>query len=271
MEDGKQVRLSSSLVSEGAATRMLYVLHGIFGSGRNWASVMRRFTEAKPEWAARLIDLRQHGDSQGFAPPHTIEATARDIDDLATANFESPAAILGHSFGGKVALMYAREHAKSIDQVWVIDSTPDARTPDGSAWEMLGVLRELPTEFANRDELIQLLRARRLSMPLAQWMATNLAQGDDGRYHWRFDLDALEQLLRAFFDVDLWGVLENPPGDAQIHMVKAAESNILSAEAVRRIEQLSSNGRVHLHVIDGGHWVNADNPGALLALMTEYL
>ena len=267
----KHVRLSSALVSEGSATRMLYVLHGIFGSGRNWASVIRRFTAAKPEWAARLIDLRQHGDSQGFAPPHTMEATARDLDELATANFESPAAILGHSFGGKVALMYAREHAQSIDQVWVIDSTPDARTPDGSAWDMLGLLRELPAEFASRDELVQLLRARRLSMPLAQWMATNLAQGNDGRYRWRFDLDALEELLRAFFDVDLWSVLENPPAQAQIHMVKAKDSSILTPEAIQRIEQLSKNGRVHLHVIDGGHWVNADNPDALLALMTRYL
>jgi len=272
MEHGKQVRLSSALVSEGSATRMLYVLHGIFGSGRNWASVMRRFTTAKPEWAARLIDLRQHGDSQGFAPPHTIEAAARDLDELATASYESPAAILGHSFGGKVALMYAREHAQSIDQVWVIDSTPDARTPDGSAWQMLGLLREMPGEFGSRDELVQLLRARRLSTPLAQWMATNLAQDDDGRYRWRFDLDALEELLRAFYDVDLWSVLEDPPGNAQIHMVKANESNILSPEAVERLEQLSKKGgRVHLHVIDGGHWVNADNPGDLLALMTEYL
>ena len=225
----------------------------------------------RPEWAARLIDLRQHGDSQGFAPPHTIEAAARDLDELATANSESPAAILGHSFGGKVALMYAREHAQSIDHVWVIDSTPDARTPDGSAWEMLGLLRELPAEFGSRDELVGLLRERRLSTPLAQWMATNLAQGDDGRYRWRFDLDALEELLRAFFDVDLWGVLENPPGDAHIHMVKAKESNILTPEAIHRIEQLAKNGRVHLHIIDGGHWVNADNPDALLALMTQYL
>jgi esterase len=266
------VRLSSSLVSEGSASKMLYVLHGIFGSGRNWASVIRRFTAAKPEWAARLIDLRQHGDSQGFQPPHTIEAAARDIDELATQSFESPAAILGHSFGGKVALMYAREHAHTIDQVWVIDSTPDARTPDGSAWDMLQLLRRMPSEYASRDELIQLLRNERLSMPLAQWMATNLAQGDDKRYRWRFDLDALEQLLRAFYDVDLWGVLENPPGDAQIHMVKAKESSILTPAAMKRIQQLhEKSGRVHLHQIDGGHWVNADNPGALLALMTQYL
>ena len=266
-----QVRLSSVLVSAGSPSRMLYVLHGIFGSGRNWASVMRRFTTAKPEWAARLIDLRQHGDSQGFAPPHTIEAAARDLDELATESAESPAAILGHSFGGKVALMYAREHARTIDQVWVIDSTPDARTPDGSAWEMLGLLREMPAEFDSRDQLVQLLRERRLSVPLAQWMATNLAQDEDGRYRWRFDLDALEELLRAFFDVDLWGVLEDPPGQAQIHMVKAKESSILTPEAVRRIEQLSTSGRVHLHLVDGGHWVNADNPDALLALMTQHL
>ena len=265
-------RLNSSLVPGAEASRMLYVLHGIFGSGRNWASVIRRFTTEKPEWAARLIDIRQHGDSQGFAPPHTIAAAAADLDDLATAHGESPAAILGHSFGGKVALMYAREHAPTIDQVWVIDSTPDARTPDGSAWKMLELLRRIPGEFGSRDELVQLLQTNGLATSLAQWMATNLAQGDDGRYRWRFELDSLEALLRDFYATDLWDVLEDPPGSAEIHMVKARESSILTSEASQRIEDLNrKSGRVHLHVIDGGHWVNAENPDALLALMTNYL
>lgn len=268
----KVVRLSSTLTSGDTPSRLLYVLHGIYGSGRNWASVMRRFTASKPEWAARLIDIRQHGDSQGFEPPHTIAAAARDIDELTKACSETPAAIFGHSFGGKVALMYARDHAHTLDQVWVIDSTPDARPPEGSAWQMLELIRRMPREFESRDELVKMLRTAGLALPLAQWMATNIVQAEDGRYRWRFDMDALEDLLRDFFAEDLWSVLENPPGNAHIHMVKARESSVLTPAATQRVEEIGQkNGRVFLHVIDGGHWVNADNPDALLALMTEYL
>src|SRR5207237_746546 len=134
-----------------------YVLHGIFGSGRNWSSVMRRFVRDKQDWQAVLVDLRQHGTSQGFPAPHTIEAAANDLTELYALR-STPDAILGHSFGGKVALKYAQLHgATKLKQVWVIDSTPEARPPDGSAWQMLGVIRSAPRQFANRDELIALL------------------------------------------------------------------------------------------------------------------
>jgi esterase len=262
---------STRIPETGTWSGVLYVLHGIFGSGRNWASVMRRFVRAKPNWSARLIDLRQHGDSQGFAPPHSIAAAAHDLAPLAQQEKETPAAILGHSFGGKVALAYARDHGDGLKQVWVIDSTPEARPPGGSAWQMLELLRTTPRDFANRDELINLLTGSGIALPVAQWMATNLELAD-GRYRWRFDLDAIEQMMRDFFEQDLWGVLESPPGNATIHVVKASESSVLSTAAVERINQLSqSNGRVFLHVIEGGHWVNAENPDALLALMSRYL
>lgn len=261
--------LASTLVAERDPSKNLYVLHGIFGSGRNWSSVIRRFVREKPEWQARLIDLRQHGASQGLPGPHTLEAAAADLTALAEQNDETPSAILGHSFGGKVALMYAREHGadSALEQVWVIDSTPETREPDGSAWEMLEVIRSCPREFTSRDELVDVLTQTGIAAPTAQWMATNL-ELVDGRYRWRFDFDSLEEMLRDFFRQDMWDVLENRPGSVQIHMVKARESNVLSSAAIQRIRPLQN---VHLHEVDGGHWVNAENPDALLALMKQYL
>lgn len=262
--------LASSLVHEGTAQKVLYVLHGIFGSGRNWASVVRRLVRARPEWGARLIDLRQHGASHGFAAPHTLAAAAADLAALAAANREQPAAVLGHSFGGKVALMYGRDHGEGLEQLWIIDSTPEARVADGSAWQMLLLLHQLPADFASRDELVDVLRGHDIAPPTAQWMATNLEPAG-GRYRWRFDLDALEQMLRDFFEQDLWAVLEKPPGDAQVHLVKARASSVLSPAAVQRVQGLAGSGRVFLHEIDGGHWINAENPEALLALMAKHL
>ncbi|HUP88454.1 MAG TPA: alpha/beta fold hydrolase, partial [Longimicrobiales bacterium] len=180
------MELSTSVVSEGTPSKTLYVLHGIFGSGRNWSSVIRQLVRKKTDWQAVLVDLRQHGNSQGFPAPHTIEAAANDLETL-DASRQPPDAILGHSFGGKVALMYAKQHgAENLKQVWVIDSTPEARAPDGSAWQMLGLIRTVPREFKSRDELVSLLTRFGIATPTAQWMATNL-ELRDGAYCWRFD------------------------------------------------------------------------------------
>ncbi|HSL71435.1 MAG TPA: alpha/beta hydrolase [Longimicrobiales bacterium] len=260
-------------VTAGAAPPggYLYVLHGIFGAGRNWASVSRRLVQARPEWGVRLIDLRQHGASQGLPRPHTVAAAARDLEELADQLGEAPAGVLGHSFGGKVALMYAREHGADLRQLWVIDSTPEARTPAGSAWQMLELIQSAPPTYASREELIALISGHGFALPVAQWMATNLRRAD-AHYEWRFDLAAIEELLTDFFRVDLWDVIESEDRPAELHIVKARESSVLSPDAVTRIRAAAErNTRVHYHEIAGGHWVNAENPAGLHELLVEHL
>src|SRR5687767_12064792 len=94
------------LAPEGAAPRRwIMFLHGILGSGANWRSFAKGLLAACPGWGAVLVDLRMHGSSQGFAPPHTVAAAAAD---LASLGLPGPlGAVVAHSFGGKVALAYA--------------------------------------------------------------------------------------------------------------------------------------------------------------------
>jgi pimeloyl-ACP methyl ester carboxylesterase len=245
------------------------VLHGIYGRGRNWNTVARQTAARRPEWGFWLVDLRLHGDSPVMAPPHTVARAADDVAALAREIVAPPGprVLLGHSFGGKVALAAAASLAESLSQIWVIDSTPEAREPAGSAWDMLAIVRALPGPFAARPEAIAALEARGLAPHVASWMATNLTRGDRG-LAWALDLEALESLLRDFFATDLWAVVENPPAEVVIHFVKARESSTLSEAACARIESIArATGRVHLHRVDGGHWVNAENPGALVELL----
>jgi esterase len=255
-------------------THWLYVLHGIYGAGRNWASVMRRVVRERPEWGAVLVDLRQHGGSQGFPPPHTVQAAANDLIELADGTGLPPTAVLGHSFGGKVGLLFAGSTLAATErlrQVWVVDSTPDARDPGGSAWAMLNIIRALPDRFATREELVDALVAHRMQRPVAQWMATNLEADDDGSYRWRFDLDALEALLHSFFETDAWDIVEAPRADLEVHLLKAEESTVLDGESLARAEAATASGRTFLHRVAGGHWVNAENPQAVQDLLVQKL
>ncbi|KAG2438466.1 hypothetical protein HXX76_005019 [Chlamydomonas incerta] len=105
--------------------RTLFVLHGLLGCGRNWRSWAKRLVEgaaaAAPEaggpWRALLVDLRCHGASArrpGINPPHNMATAAEDVARLVyeQCGHQPPAAILGHSMGGKVALALL-EHTRS--------------------------------------------------------------------------------------------------------------------------------------------------------------
>jgi esterase len=260
----------SAADSAAEPTRWLYMLHGIYGSGRNWSSVARRLVRERPDWGVLLVDLREHGDSPSFPPPHTIVAAAGDLDALAESTGTPPDAVLGHSFGGKVALQFASNANPSVRQVWIVDSTPEARDPAGSAWTMLGVLRGLPRRFASRSAAIEALVGEGVARPVAQWLATSLVQ-EDAEYRWRFDLDKLDALLRDFFRTDLWAVVEDPPAGLEVHLVKAEDSSVLSGDALERAQRAADGRRIHLHRVAGGHWVNADNPSALHTLLVTHL
>jgi pimeloyl-ACP methyl ester carboxylesterase len=250
------------------------MLHGVYGRGRNWQPIAKALLATRPEWGSLLMDLRLHGQSVGeaFEPPHTLMRAAEDVQKTAAALAERDgtriSAVLGHSFGGKVALACAS--LSEMRQIWVIDSTPEVRAPAGSAWNMLEHVRALPSTFATRGEAVAGLEAHGWKTGVATWMATNL-RFEDGQYRWTLDFEAMEALLRSFFETDLWPVVEEPPGQVEIHFVKAEESHTLSEEACARIQRAHANGRVHLHRVAGGHWLNTDNPQAIIALLGEHL
>jgi esterase len=250
------------------ATRWVAMLHGIFGQGRNWASVARDLTHERPEWGVVLVDLRQHGESTGFEPPHTLERTAADLAGLERA--PELRAVMGHSFGGKIALLRGRDDHR-VEQVWVVDSTPAVREPGGGPWSVLRILRALPGPFDDREAAVDDLVARGIARPTAMWLATNLSWRD-GAYHWRLDFDDMEAMLRDFYRTDLWELVEDPRPGLETHFIRATGSSVLDAEAVERIRAAGlETGRVFLHEVTGDHWLNADNPDALVELMARSL
>ncbi len=252
----------------GEAGDWIYFLHGIFGSGRNWRSVARRWVDRRPGRGAVLVDLRLHGDSTAFFPPHTIRACADDVERLAVALERPTAGILGHSFGGKVALMLAARAPAGLESVWIIDSTPAPRDPQGSAVRMLDALRSEPGPFDSREAGERALERHGFPRAVARWMGTNLSRDAEGRWRWRLDLDGIEALLSDFFRTDLWGVVEAPPAGVTLHFVKATDSAVLRPADCERIEAAGeATGRVRLHRVRGGHWLNVDAPEAVLALL----
>lgn len=261
--------------ADSAGTRQLLMLHGIFGRGRNWLAVARLLVQRRPDWCCWLADLRHHGDAHPAAEAGTLDALAQDVEGWGQDNGVQPDAVLGHSFGGKVALAYAARQAGRPLHTWVIDSTPEAKEPSGSAWEMLGIVRALPRTFPSRQAAVAGLEAGGLSTEVAQWMATNLERDAD-LFRWRLDFGVMEHLLHDFFQTSLWPVLDPGAPGHVIHVLKATRSNVISAAAVTRLSQLQAHppaagARVRLEHREGGHWLHAESPAVVVQLLADAL
>jgi len=241
------------------------LLHGILGSGRNWRTFARKLVVRTPDVAWVCVDLRNHGESRGAPPPHTVTTTADDLLAV-TSQVGSPTHVVGHSFGGKVALRYAERHPGTLQRVWVLDSRVDADPPsdDNEVALVMKALRETRLPIPDRQTLANDLVTRGFSVSLSQWMTTNLRRQGEG-FGWAFDLSAIEEMIDDYWRLDLMSVLADPP--CRVDLVRAGRSDRWGPDTLDRIRAVASP-EVHLHVLpNSGHWIHVDDPEGLLALL----
>lgn len=269
-------RLHHEQVTAAGATptHWLAILHGIFGSGRNWASVARKLVERRRDWGALLVDLRQHGHSEPGEPPHDVAACSADLHvKLIELGQRAIAvdAIAGHSFGGKVALALRDLAPKRLRQTWLLDATPGARPdaardPDNSVARVLALLERMPKQWKSRDAFIAAVIADGHEPGVASWLAMNL---DGDTFRLRLDLVALRAMVEDYYQRDLWHAVESPALPGDVDVVIAERSHAFSAADRARLA--SAPPHVHVHRVAAGHWLNVDAPAAMIDLFAARL
>ncbi|MFK7991276.1 MAG: alpha/beta fold hydrolase [Sandaracinaceae bacterium] len=254
--------------------QLMLVLHGILGQGLNWRGVARRLAKARPEWGFVLVDLRAHGDSRDVPPPDSLEAAAGDLVAL-IETLELPVrGVLGHSFGGKVAVELVRQRPDGLRSLVVVDSLPgdrpDRRGSEGTE-RVITMLEGLPARFDDREGFVSHVTGLGFGTPLARWLAQSLDKIEDGV---RFGLDVarIRTLLDGYFERDLWPVLDPPPEGVIADLVIGGRSTVWSAaERERGIAlQRAYPDQVRVTVLaEADHWVHVDDPEGLHRVVEE--
>jgi pimeloyl-ACP methyl ester carboxylesterase len=257
-----------------APERYMLFLHGILGTRANWRGIARRFVEARPEWGAILIDLREHGDSLGFPAPHTLHATAADVTELERSLGATVGGALGHSFGGKVVLEWLRSRGDQPTEAWTIDSSPSpsAANPDTSATAaVIRTLEALPRQWASRKAFVAAVVEAGQPSAIAQWLAMNMRRSDGGTCSFGPDLGVIRDLIGDYARADSWGVIEALPEGCTLDVVIGGRSTVFSRSDRERLGRIAEqNPSVSAHVIErAGHWVHVDAADALVTLLTS--
>ncbi len=264
------------IAHEGATpTRWMLFLHGIFGMGSNFRSFAKALAARVPDWGFLLVDLRGHGASQGFQPPHTLAAAAEDIARLVGSLDVRVDGIAGHSFGGKVTLAYLARRDREISNAFVLDSVPSAR-PSAVATEdamsILALLEGVAQPLSSREELAAICERAGLSKRISDWLMMNVRRSEDA-YRIRLDLPAIHAMMRDYYDQDYWYVIADPNCARRLDLVVGGASTHFSETDLARARALEREGtRVHLSVLeDAGHWLHTDDPEGLLDVMASAL
>lgn len=260
--------------AEAAQAPIAVIMHGILASRRNLGSLVRRLAQAHPDWRIVNVDLRHHGDSQGFAPPDTVHSCAADLAQLAQT-VGAPRVVIGHSFGGKVALVYGRDFASpQLREVWSLDSSLGLQEDgeDNDVRQVIAHALRLPMPAADHEVVKQHFLSGGFSPMLSGWMTTNVRRlpAPQEGFTWRFNVSAVQTLLGDYFQEDLWPWFEHLPAGLRVNVLQAQRSDRWPAEIVARLDAIG--GDLHRVLLpNAGHWVHVDNPDGLFAELSASL
>ncbi len=240
----------------------LVILHGLFGSARNWRAIATRLAG---RYRVFSLDLRNHGDSP-WHPDMSYEAMAGDVRAFLEAQDIVGAAVLGHSMGGKAAMTLALMHPEQINALIVVDVAPVTRPPELRAYARAMAAIDLAqvTRRADADRLLATsIDDRRVRAFLVQNLSVR-----HGTPAWQLNLDAIDRQMETIGGFPQHLLERRFAGPT--HFITGAESDYVRPEHRDRILRLFP--ATTLSVIGGaGHWVHAEKPESFLRAVERFL
>jgi len=231
------------------------LLHGLLGSLVNWQRIARHLGE---RYRVIVPDLRNHGRSP-HDPDVSYEAMASDVLELMDDLKISRATLVGHSMGGKTAMLLALQHGHRVERLAVVDIAPV--TYRGRLAQLLDALLALPMdEIENRAHADALLAERVTDKAVRDHMLQNLQRTDAG-WRWRNNLRALRDglgIISAFPQIPEGVNYEKPAC-----FIKGALSSYIESGHWVVIQRLFPKAGI-AEVPGAGHWVYAEQPRVFL-------
>lgn len=241
----------------------LLVLHGLLGQARNWASQMKLFAQDHRVLAA---DLRNHGSSP-WADGMTYEAMADDVALLAE-QAGPPVRIVGHSMGGKVAMVTALKFPELVEKAVIVDISPirhDKTTFQGYLEAMLGL--DL-SGISRRGQADRLLKEAIPTDAERAFLLLNLAADGGQGLRWKPNL---RELLESLPDILDWPEhLFDYRNPGPTLFVAGGDSPYIQESHKPAIARLFPNAE-YATVPGAGHWVHADQPKAFYEIVSAFL
>lgn len=243
----------------GAATdaRPLVIAHGLFGSARNWGGIAKGLSDARQVVA---VDMRNHGQS-AWTETHNYQDMAADLAEV-IESLGGHADLLGHSMGGKTAMVLALTRPDLLGRLIVADIAPVPYTH--SQMPFIDAMRSVDlSNVTKRSEVTAQLAAAGVGPTLQGFFTQSL---DLAARRWKLNLDVLAQ--------DMPDIMTFPDIDGQFTgsglFLAGAESDYVLPEHRAKIRALFPSARF-ARLKGAGHWLHADKPKEFEAAVRAFL
>ncbi len=251
--------LATQTFGEPTALPPLLIVHGLFGSGRNWGAIARRMADSR---RVVTVDQRNHGDSFR-ADSHSYADMAGDLAEV-IAGQGGAMDVVGHSMGGKAAMVLALSRPGLVNRLVVADIAPVAYSHSQS--HLIDAMEALDLSgVTTRGEADKALA---LAVPDDATRAFLLQSLDlkAAPPQWRLNLTVLRaEMARITGWPDVTGTYEG-----RTLFLSGADSSYVRPEHRDAIRALFPHARF-ARIPGAGHWLHAEKPREFEASLRVFL
>ncbi|MCU0328008.1 MAG: alpha/beta fold hydrolase [Chitinophagales bacterium] len=237
------------------------IIHGLFGTMDNWTTLAKRFSEFVD---VLTVDIRNHGKSFHDSDIQ-YDSLAKDILMLLDHYQLDQAIILGHSYGGKIAMHFAGMYPMRTEQLVVVDIAPYAYPAHHQ-----GVFRvlddlDLPN-IPDRKVLQEKILLLEPNQALAQFFLKGITRDEEDKsFRFKFNY----AVLKAQYDYII-GFVPYLPYEGNVLFIAGSLSNYISKDTMTHTAEIFPNYQIAI-VPNAGHWVHSDQPNDFFNILKNYI
>ena len=250
--------LHSTIKGEG---KPLLILHGYFGMSDNWKTIGNQFSE---DFEVHLIDQRNHGRSF-HEDEFNYEVLVEDLYNYIQHYQLEKVDVIGHSMGGKTAMLFAVTYPELVDKLIIVDISPRMYQPHHNA--ILAGLNSIDFSVQNTRTLVDKKLAELIpEFGVRQFLLKNVYWVEKGQLGYRFNLESLTENNPEIGE----GLPSFTVFEKETLFLKGEKSDYITQDEEPIIEAHFPNSKI-IEIKNAGHWLHAENPKDFYAEVSEFL
>ena len=244
--------------------KTLFIFHGLYGRGKNWQSFAKKISQNE-EILVFTVDLRNHGGNV-FKENMSYNLMMEDVFHLFDYLGIEKTNLLGHSMGGKLAMLITLLRPHYVNNLIIVDIAPINYPNDNQ--DIINALSNLDLNLVrNRNHADELLANEIEPKFLRSFLLQNIKLGDR-KYKWTINLTAIKKAmndLRSFPEI-----VKNKKVDTRSLCIYGQKSDYVNKNHFQIFKNFFSNVLFH-EIQNAGHFLHIENPDEFYEVSKNFL
>ncbi|WP_068266522.1 alpha/beta fold hydrolase [Janibacter limosus] len=237
--------------------------HGLFGQGRNWNQIAKGLSDiARPT----LLDMPDHGRSPWTERFDYVGAADIVADSLRAIDADEPWIVVGHSMGGKIAMLLTLAHPQLVDKLCVVDISPAPTTSFTEFETYIEAMQAMDLDtIESRADADAAMQEAAPDPGVRGFLLQNLRRDGSG-WRWQPNLEVIGRDIAAIGGWPQDDVATLAPFDGPVLWLSGERSRYVTDDNLAEMRRLFPKVR-HVGVKDSGHWVHSEQPEVTIAAL----